>query len=176
MVTTDTGHRSRLQLSPVVTFSGQRIACSVHPQPPLGHSALIMNRVEPLDQSIGTNSTELPAFEDREDVDNDDGEMSPQNRDGHKSLEPSEVDVRQSTAEMRSEVTIRADDPMPSIQSHHSETVRDSLTDGTHEGDGHTVIMPGDSHEDGQSQINGHAPVALPDNTSPVPDTVTDTG
>ena len=179
MVTTDTGHRSRLQLSPLVTFSGQRIACSVHPQPPLGHSALIMNRVEPLDQSIGTNSTELPAFEDREDVDNDEGEMSPQDRDGHKSLEPSEMDVRQSTAEMRSEVTIRADDPLPSIQSHHSETretVRDNLTDGTHERDGHTVIMPGDSHEDGQSQINGHAPVALLDNTSPVPDTVTDTG
>ena len=96
-----------------------------------------MNRVEPLDQSIGTNSTELPAFEaeDREDVDHDDGEMS---RDGHKSLESSEMDVRQSTAEMRSEVTIRGDDPIPSIKSHHSETVRDNLTDGTHDGDGHT--------------------------------------
>ena len=175
MVTTDTGHRSRLQLSPLVA-SGHRIACSVHPRPPLGHSTLNMNRVEPLDQSIGTNSTELPAFEaeDREDVDHDDGEMS---RDGHKSLESSEMDVRQSTAEMRSEVTIR-DDPLPSITSHHSETVRDNLTDGTQGGDGHTVIMPGDSHEDGQRQINGHALVELTDNTdtNPVPDTVTDSG
>ena len=135
----------------------------------------IMNKVEPLDQSIGTNSTELPNFdkEDREDVDKD-TDMSPETRDDEcQSLEQSESNMRQSTAEMRSDV-IRGDDPMPSIQSHHSETVKDNRTDGT-EPNGHTVITLGDSHEDGQSQINGHAPVALPD-TSPAPDTDLDSG
>ena len=135
----------------------------------------IMNKVEPLDQSIGTNSTELPNFdtEDREDVDKD-TDMSPETRDDEcQSLEQSESNMRQSTAEMRSDV-IRGDDPMPSIQSHQSETVKDNVTDGT-EPDGHTVITLGDSHEDGQSQINGHAPVALPD-TSPAPDTDLDSG
>ena len=126
----------------------------------------IMNKVEPLDQSIGTNSTELPNFdtEDREDVDNG-AENSPETRDDEcQSLEQSESNMRQSTAEMRSDV-IRGDDPMPSIQSHHSETVKDNVTDGTEP----------DGHEDGRSQINGHAPVALPD-TSPAPDTDLDSG
>lgn len=142
-----------------------------HAQSTPSPRTLIMNKVEPLDQSIGTNSTnstELPNFDtgdDRGDVDHD-TEMSPEEtRDECQSLEPSESHVRQSTAEIRSDVIRNDDDPMPSIQSHHSEkTVKDDVTDGP-EPSGHTVIMPEDSHDGGLSQINGHAPVALPDNT-----------
>ena len=190
LVTTDTGHQTPgLQLSPANCTrwrppeGGQGpVVTASHAQSTPSPRTLIMNKVEPLDQSIGTNSTnstELPNFETGDDRDLDhDAEMSPETRDDQcQSLEPSESHVRQSTAEIRSDV-IRNDDPLPSIQSHHSEkTVKDDVSDGPEPG-GHTVIMHEDSHDDGRSQINGHAPVALPDNTdtSPAPDTDVDSG
>ena len=184
MVTTDTGHRRRGCSFPRwrPPEGGQwPVVTASHAQSTPSPRTLIMNKVEPLDQSIGTNSTnstELPNFETGDDRDLDhDAEVSPETRDECQSLEPSESHVRQSTAEIRSDV-IRNDDPMPSIQSHHSEkTVKDDVSDGPEPG-GHTVMMHEDSHDDGLSQINGHAPVALPDktDTSPAPDTDVDSG
>ena len=163
MVTTDTGHRSRRCSFPPAPGPGH---CTVHPLPS-DPRCLNMNKVEPLDQSIGTNSTELPNFEtdDHEDENNDE-EKSPTIRNEEQSLEQSQ-NMRQSTAEMRSDV-VKAD-PM---QSYHSETVNNDVNEEDETEHGHTVITVGDSHEDcNDGQMNGHAPVAV---AGPAPDTDTE--
>ena len=166
----DGNHRYRTQKPPVQLSPGPGPGhCTVHPLPS-DPRCLNMNKVEPLDQSIGTNSTELPNFEtdDHEDENNDE-EKSPTIRNEEQSLEQSQ-NMRQSTAEMRSDV-VKAD-PMQSIQSYHSETVNNDVNEEDETEHGHTVITVGDSHEDcNDGQMNGHAPVAV---AGPAPDTDTE--